>query len=309
MSPDESDSELDTTAEEGRTENDSPGPGAKRIEPQQTDRRLPLNQQTANQVLPNEPPNRPQKPTAAPKPVSPARPVPPEKPTAEKLITPPAEPHPSLPVSMILRPDRSCAKSNSPPADGELEESFESALTRVERTQSRGSAAGRIVRRICALIGFGAQRGGKSIDVRRTVPFDGFQSDLFDNKRERDRRYGTVYTVSEELNAFLVRLELPRRMPISSLKQTWELPDEIPDYACQVSVIDGVLIIRAGLPDEARRRLSYVSSSFPSDFQTRIEFPVPVGSYKHRICNHILEVIVFKKPSVNPGRSGQQDLH
>jgi len=141
------------------------------------------------------------------------------------------------------------------------------------------------------------------------VSFDGFDTDLFDQKRERDRRYGTVYTVSEELNAFVVRLELPRRVPNSSLKQTWELPDEMPDYTCQVSLSDGVLIIRAGLADEARRRLSYVSASFPPDFQTRIDFPVPVESYKHRLRDKRLEVIVFKKTSFIPtGRSGPRHL-
>ena len=137
------------------------------------------------------------------------------------------------------------------------------------------------------------------------VAFDGFRDDLFEEKRERDRRYGTVYTVSEEINAFLVRLELPRRMPKSSLKQTWELPDEMPDYVCTLNLTDNVLCIRAGLPDEARRRLSYISSSFPSDFQTRIEFQAPVEGYKHRLRNKVLEIIVYKKhqqPGVVPAR-------
>jgi hypothetical protein len=130
------------------------------------------------------------------------------------------------------------------------------------------------------------------------VAFDGFSNDMFENKRERDRRYGTVYAVSEEINAFMVRLELPRRMPKSSLKQTWELPDEMPDYACTLSLTDNVLCIRAGLPDEARRRLSYVSSSFPSDFQTRIEFPTPVEGFKHRLVDKVLQIIVYKKPEI-----------
>jgi hypothetical protein len=141
------------------------------------------------------------------------------------------------------------------------------------------------------------------------VAFDGFRSDLFEDKRERDRRYGTVYTVSEEVNAFLVRLELPRRMSRSSLKQTWELPDEMPDYACALNLTDNVLCIRASLPDEARRRLSYVSSSFPSDFQTRIEFPTPVEGYKHRLRNKVLEIVVEKKPGFRPaGRLPQKAL-
>lgn len=198
---------------------------------------------------------------------------------------------------MIVRPAENPAESNSSLSAGELEESFESGLARVEMDHRRNSVARRILGRINALIRPGAHRSSGSVDVRRMVSFDGFHTDLFDEKRERDRRYGTVYTVSEELNAFLVRMELPRRMPKSSLKQTWELPDEMPDYACQVSLTDGVLIIRGGLPDEARRRLSYISTSFPPDFQTRIDFPVPVESYKHRLRDKVLEAIVFKQPA------------
>jgi hypothetical protein len=142
--------------------------------------------------------------------------------------------------------------------------------------------------------------GDEPLHVDRMVAFDGFRNDLFDEKRDRDRRYGTVYSVSEEVNAFIVRLELPRSMPKSSLKQTWELPDEMPDYACALNLMDNVLCIRAGLPDEARRRVAYVSSSFPSDFQTRIEFQTSVEGYKHRLVNKVLEIIVFKKPTLTP---------
>jgi hypothetical protein len=142
----------------------------------------------------------------------------------------------------------------------------------------------------------GALRGRRINQLQRQIAFDGFRSELFDDKRERDRRYGTIYTVSEMADAFIVRLELPRRMPRSSLKQTWGIADEMPDYACTLSLNDNVLCIRAGLPDEARRRLSYVSSSFPTDFQTRIEFPRPVNGYRHRLQNKTLEVIAYKSP-------------
>jgi len=170
----------------------------------------------------------------------------------------------------------------------------------VEPVHTRKSFAARILRGIRALIPSGAGGRGEPFDVQRMVAFDGFRNDMFEEKRERDRRYGTVYTVSEEVNAFLVRLELPRQTPRSSLKQTWELPDEMPDYVCTLNLTDNVLCVRAGLPDEARRRLSYVSSSFPSDFQTRIEFQVPVEGYKHRLRNKVLEIIVYKKSDVSP---------
>jgi hypothetical protein len=250
----------------------------------------------------------PQKSTATVKAATVGKTASPAKPTADKIATPspPVEPQPSLPVSMIVRPNSATAASDSSLFPGELEESFDSALARVELMRTRNSLAARILGSIRRILPSGAGKRRKPVNVRRMVAFDGFRDDLFEDKRERDRRYGTVYTVSEEVNAFLVRLELPRRMPKSSLKQTWELPDEMPDYACSLNLTDNVLCIRAGLPDEARRRVSYISSSFPSDFQTRIEFQVPLEGYKHRLRNKVLEVIVYKKPAFSSARKLSQ---
>jgi len=230
--------------------------------------------------------------------------VPSPKLAADKPSEPPstAAQQPSLPVSMTLRPDSAPGASNSSLFPGEAEESFESALQRVEFARPRKSLTARILAGIHELISSGSGGHQQAIHLQRLVAFDGFRNDLFEDKRERDRRYGTVYTVSEEVNAFLVRLEMPRRMPKSSLKQTWGLPDEMPDYVCTITLAHNVLSIRASLPDEARRRLSYVSSSFPSDFQTRIEFQTPVVSYKHRLQNKVLEIIVNKKASIRPAK-------
>jgi hypothetical protein len=250
----------------------------------------------------------PAKSASTAKPATATKPVTLPKPAADKPSAPPPsiEPQPSLPVSMIVRPDSPASVSGSSLFPGELEESFESALAKVELAPARGSIASRILRGMCRLIWSDVSERPEPLRVQRMVAFDGFRSDLFDDKRERDRRYGTVYTVSEEANAFLVRLELPRRMPNSSLKQTWELPDEMPDYAYTLSLADNVLCIGAGLPDEARRRLSYISSSFPSDFQTRIEFHTPVEGYKHRLRNKVLEIIVYKKPDISPARKSRR---
>ncbi|MGH8678722.1 MAG: hypothetical protein ACREUQ_10275, partial [Burkholderiales bacterium] len=127
----------------------------------------------------------------------------------------------------------------------------------------------------------------------RKVAFDGYRVDLHDEKLERDRRYGTVYTVSEYSNAYLVRLEMPRKIPASSLKRLWNLPDEMPDYDYSIRLENDVLTIKASVRGEALRRLAYISSSFPADFETRIEFERPVGAFKHRLRNKVLEVIVL----------------
>jgi len=138
-------------------------------------------------------------------------------------------------------------------------------------------------------------RGPKLTRTVRKVGFDGYSSDLFDEKLERDRRYGTVYTVAEHPGAYLVRLEMPRRIPVSSLKRLWNLPDEMPDYDYTIALGDAVLTINASVRGETLRRLSYISPSFPPDFSTRIEFEHPVSSFKHRMRNKVLEIIVFKR--------------
>ena len=179
---------------------------------------------------------------------------------------------------------------------GELAEDFETAISRVAMGPRRASLFEMIVRGLRRLVpGRVRARHEAFLHAQRHVAFDGFTNELYEDKTERDRRYGTVYTVSEELNAYLVRLEMPRRLPNSALKRTWKLPDEMPDYDYALSVEDGVLSIRAGVRGEACRRLSYVSSSFPSEFLTRIEFAKPVGAFKHRMRNKVLDIIVFKR--------------
>ncbi|HYA35130.1 MAG TPA: 4Fe-4S dicluster domain-containing protein [Candidatus Binataceae bacterium] len=128
----------------------------------------------------------------------------------------------------------------------------------------------------------------------RKVAFDGFMVDLHDDKLERERRYGNVYTVSEHAGAYLIRLEMPRKLPPSSLKRLWDLPDEMPDYDYNITLADDVLSIRASVRGDALRRLCSVSPAFPADFDTRIDFDKTVWTFKHRLRNKIIEVIVLK---------------
>ena len=139
-----------------------------------------------------------------------------------------------------------------------------------------------------------ARAGGAGRKTERRVAFDGFEGTMHEDKTERDRRYGTVYTVAEYANAYLVRLEMPRKLPPSSLKRLWNLPDEMPDYDYNIVVGDNVITVSASVRGETIRRLSYVSSSFPADFTTRIEFGKPVSAFKHRMRDKMLEVIVLK---------------
>jgi ferredoxin len=139
-----------------------------------------------------------------------------------------------------------------------------------------------------------ARAGGAGRKTERKVAFDGFEGTMHEDKTERDRRYGTVYTVAEYANAYLVRLEMPRVLPPSSLKRLWNLPDEMPDYDYNIVLGDNVVTVSASVRGETIRRLSYVSSSFPADFTSRIEFGKPVGAFKHRMRAKVLEIIVLK---------------
>jgi hypothetical protein len=178
---------------------------------------------------------------------------------------------------------------------GETAGDFPSALAMVEpggpagRRRSHRSLWGSLVR----LLRLDRMRG-PATRTDRHVAFDGYRNPMHDEKVERDRRYGTVYTVVEHANAYLVAIEMPRRIPASSLKQLWKLPDEMPDYDYTVTLHGNVLAVRAGVRGDAMRRLSYVSASFPSDFLTRVEFDRPVTSFKHRMRDKILEIVVFK---------------
>lgn len=227
-------------------------------------------------------------------------------PIAPKPAAPPSPPFvatPSLPVSMLNAPSdgtKHPLEKAEKQFDGEVAADFESALAQVETLQRKGFVAlfSRLLRRA------GIRKTARNlVQSQRRVAFDGFRTGLYEEKTERDRRYGTVYNVSEEVNAYLVRLEMPRRVPDSALKKVWNLSDEMPDYDYSITLKDGVLSIRASVPGEAYRRLSYVSSSFPSEFLTRIAFAKPIGLFKHRLRNKVLEIIVFKTSQDEFGRA------
>jgi hypothetical protein len=192
---------------------------------------------------------------------------------------------------MVLRPvDHSAVVPERFP--GELPESFESTMATVKRRPAAARGIGATLRRLLGPLS--GRLTSDRADSRRSVAFDGYRSDLYDEKRERDRRYGTVYSVTEAENAYIVSLEFPRRLPISALRNVWNLRDEMPDYGYDLKLEPAAMIIRAGVPGEASRRLAYVSPSFPADFFTRIEFEHPVLGFSHRLDQKVLTIVVLK---------------
>jgi hypothetical protein len=202
---------------------------------------------------------------------------------------PPFKALPSMPLSMTNAPSASGVQAKDQDASEASADDFARALDALQpMPPARRSMAVRLWRSLR-----GRSRQTNS-DEDRHVAFDGYRGTQHDDKVERDRRYGTVYTVIEYANGYLVRLELPRQMPSSSLKQVWHLDGAVPAYDCVCELSHNVLVIRGRLHEEALRRLAHVSASFPSGFMTRIEFRAPVKRISYRVRARMVEVVVGK---------------
>ena len=133
------------------------------------------------------------------------------------------------------------------------------------------------------------------VSQRGTVVLDGFHGGGFEEKVERERRYGEVYSLQEKGNGYLLRLEFPRAVPKSALKEELGIPDEMPAYDYDLSLRNGFFVVKGRVPDQNVRKLAAVSPAFPPDFTTNVELPGPVKSFKHRIRDRVLEVVLLKR--------------
>ncbi len=168
---------------------------------------------------------------------------------------------------------------------GELSMSFEEAVALLDSTRAR-SWWQRM---------FGAHpRAGRTIE-QADVPIDGFHGGGFEAKRERKRRYGGVYLLQERGNGFFLRLEFPRRVPHSALKDRLHIPDEMPDYGYDLALLNGGFVVKGHVENVNLRKLAGVSPSFPPDFTTHIKLPAQVAGFKHRFVAKTLEVVLVKQ--------------
>jgi hypothetical protein len=202
-----------------------------------------------------------------------------------------------MPFSMTHVPPGSAASDQ--PEAGAADEEFDRVIAAFKPLKKRTPS-------LVARWWRGADRGlhDSRGEEDRRVAFDGYRSTRHDAKLERDRRYGTIYSVTESAAAYLVRVELPRRLPATSLKQVWHIAAAPPAYEYAVELNHNVIAIQARLRGEALRRLAYVSPSYPSGFLTRIELRQPVERFKDRLRDRTIEVIVFKSAGSNAGENG-----
>ena len=127
-----------------------------------------------------------------------------------------------------------------------------------------------------------------------TIAFDGFYDGQFDEKRDRQRRYGEVYKLEDVGAGYLLRLEFPQRVPSSSVKEELGIPDEMPDYEYDLALTNGSFVVRGKVGDPQVRKVASGAPSFPPDFTTRIALASPVRGFKHRYRDKTLEVVLVK---------------
>jgi ferredoxin len=145
-----------------------------------------------------------------------------------------------------------------------------------------------------AMAPFLGASGGRTPD-KGDQPVEGYYTPEFDEKTERSRRYGERYTVEEQGNAYLLRMEFPRRVPVSAAKRELGIGDEMPDYEYSLALKDGTFLVRGSIREPDVRKIAAVSSSFPPDFNKRIDVSGAISSFKHRYSDKTLEVVLFKR--------------
>ena len=159
-------------------------------------------------------------------------------------------------------------------------------------TPLRGAVYGIFLAPVVAIITRLAGLGG----ARSGVGFDGFYAGRqhFDEKVERDRRYGSIFHLEERQDAYVLRLEFPRRVPPSSLADELGLPMDMPDYDYDLALADGGIVVHGKVTDPRVRRITGVAPAFPSEFTTRVPLAAPVAGFSHRYQDKMLEVILPK---------------
>jgi len=159
-----------------------------------------------------------------------------------------------------------------------------------DRWQCRGSWYGWLLAKFVAPF----VRQLMPVTTEGTVAVNGFHVEGFEDKLERERRYGEVYSLTEQGNGYLLRFEFARRVPQSAAKEALGIADTMPDYDYALSCRDGVFVVQGHVRDKNLRRLAAVSSGFPPDFTTTVQLPKPARAFKHRLHDKTLEVVLLR---------------
>lgn len=136
-----------------------------------------------------------------------------------------------------------------------------------------------------------------------------------DDLKERYRRYGMINRVLDMTDHFRIEVEFPRWVPNSAAKETFELPDRMPDYDYEVYLSspfapdapptsDSVLTVQTQLPRDPKKPQQFAdtrfanvvgrTSSFPDGFRNIFSIPGQPEDFHAKYRNRMLEIIVPK---------------
>jgi ferredoxin len=123
--------------------------------------------------------------------------------------------------------------------------------------------------------------------------------DVEEDTRERDRRYGRDYSVSDEGDHVLIRVQFPTRVPAVKDRFRYGLPEVMPMYGHHVQQDGNVFGVYGWVKDPKIRALVHTTSSFPGQFMTAIELKTTTFGHVSRFDGHqALEIVVFKQPGM-----------
>ncbi len=134
-----------------------------------------------------------------------------------------------------------------------------------------------------------AQHGGK-------MAHEGFYDTggAYDEKKERERRYGEIYRFEERPAGYILQMELPRTIPPSGVRDSLGLGSEMPDYEIDLRLRGGWFEVRGAVVDERLRTVAATAPAFPPDFVTRVPVSEPCIGFAQWYENKTLEVVLVK---------------
>lgn len=89
-----------------------------------------------------------------------------------------------------------------------------------------------------------------------------------EDELEKRRRYGMVHEVTVEGNEYIIRLEMPRKTPVTARTAKLKLPGELPDYRIEVWTEGEVVHVQAILDDPRFAEVAGRDAGFPASFLT-----------------------------------------
>jgi hypothetical protein len=111
---------------------------------------------------------------------------------------------------------------------------------------------------------------------------------------ERKKRYGLVNRMDETKTHYLIKMHFPSIIPPSAIGDKLAVSGEMPDYSYDVTLEEGMLLVKARLVDEKVLRLTGVINSFPDRFYKEFVFEKPVSHFEATYQGKILSILVHK---------------